>query len=49
MDEDEEREAPDKVDILLYTLSVVLWFRHPDRPDELSNMCEMLHLIKLVD
>jgi hypothetical protein len=30
-DEDEEREAPDKVDILLYTLSVVLWFRHPDR------------------
>ena len=48
-DEDEEREALVKVDILLYTLSVVLWFRHPDRPDELPNMCETLHLLGLVD
>jgi hypothetical protein len=48
-DEDEEREAPPKVDILLYTLSMVLWFRHLERPDELPNMCETLHLLGLVD
>jgi hypothetical protein len=49
MEWDEDHRPPDKLDILLHTMSVLLWFNHPDRPDEAPNMCETLRMLGLVD